>query len=629
MPHQSRFVRYENTVMTSTPPTGTGKDTAAARHAAVRVLYLAQVLGRPVDDAEDVRIGWVEDLVLGEPGLIPRVSAIVLGRRGLRPALVPWELVEDLGRRGPLRLVVPRGHLPPTSIPDDAVFLSRDILDKQIVDVNGRRVVRVNDLQLAPAEDGLRLVGADIGVRGLLRRLSLERPLRALARTVHADFPDRVIPWQYVEGLQADVTSVKLNVEYRRLRDLPPTDLADIMAQLDRPSRDDLVEQMDDATLAEALPHLEDDLQAEVITRMSEARASDIIEMLPPDEAADVLGDIAGAHAERILGLMEPDEAADVRELLQYEDDTAGGKMTTEYVSLAEGLTVDEGLVALREQAPDAETIYYLYVTDEAEHLRGVVSLRDLLTAAPGTTIASLTQRDVVTVHVDEDQQVAARVLTRYGLLALPVVDDEDVLRGIVTVDDVLDVMEEESDEDEARLAGAVDEGDELASVLEQAGSRLPWGLAVALAGAALATLLTGAPTTHHAVVAVALLALLLLPGVHLGGQAAALTQIALAEGDSLSEALRSHVRLLWPVGVGLAVVVVLVAAVSAWAFLGSAQVPVVAGWAAAVAVADLLAGASLPYVLHALRLDPALVSRPALAVLTLAAAVPLLLVVL
>jgi Mg2+ transporter MgtE len=585
------------------------------------VLFLTHMLNRPVVDAAGVRLGWVDDLVLTSLDLFPQVQAIVLARRGRGAQFIPWSAVQALPDSA-VRLSMPRDAVPTEPLDDSAVFLRRDILDKQVVDINGRKVVRVNDLQLAPLDTELRLIGADIGLSGLLRRLSLERPVRAL---MGGALQERVIPWNYVEGLETEWSaSVRLSIPHRRLRELPPTDIADILMQVHPQDRLEIVQHFDDQTLADTLPHLEEEMQAEVILGLSDERASDIMEILPPDEAADVLGDIAEERAERILHLMEPEEADDVRELLQYADDTAGGRMTTEFVALTDAMTAGEALDELRRQAPDAETVYYVYVIDAQERLEGVLSLRDLITADADTPLPRLTHTDVIRVHVDDDQESVAHLLNRYHLLAVPVVDDTGVLCGIVTVDDVLDVLHEEAEEDISRVVGTLEESDVLATPWQMAGLRLPWVMIGVLASI-MTALFMHLTVPANFTPLLALLPLLLLLAVHLGGQGAAATQLALGEGADVREILARQLRAPWPIGFALAIAAGLLAMLFVHAFDGHANPPAVGAITLAVLVVDVLAGSLLPLALHRLRIDPTLVSRPALAVLTLLLAVPLL----
>lgn len=590
-------------------------------------MFLANILNKPVIDAAGVRLGWVDDLVLNELDLFPTVHALVLGRGGQGALIITWDDVADYAEKA-MHLNVPREELLDLEMPDDAIFLRRDILDQQVVDINGHRVVRVNDLQLNDIEGDLRLVGADIGITGLLRRLSLERPSRALATMVNAKLPERIIPWNYIEGIEREWTSIKLNISHRRLREMPAIEIADIIAQLHPLDRDQLFTKMDDSTLADALPHLEDGMQVDVIRAMSDERASDIIELMAPDDAADVLGDMHEDEAERILHLMEPEEAADVRELLQYEDDTAGGRMTTEYIAFAEKLTVAEAMIELREQAQEAETIYYLYAIDEAEKLIGVLSLRDLLTAPEDSLISEHTQRDVIKVHVEDNQEDVARILTKYHLLALPVVDDENILRGIVTADVVLDVIHEESEEDISRLAGAVDESDELASPVEQAMTRFPSIIFAGIAGMVM-TILLAYNNPAHSLVLFALLPLLILPGMQIGGLAVATITVLLAEEYDTDEALRYLLQTQWVTVLLIAVATALVGGIFSRLFDSNANALGAMLAVFAVLVAEMLAGSLLPVLLHRLHWDPLVISRPALAVLAVVVGVPLLLLVL
>ncbi len=589
------------------------------------MLFLTHILNRPVFDAAGTRLGWVEDLVLSSLDLFPRIQYVVLARRGRGAVFIAWEAVAAMD--GTVRLTATRESLATLPVDHDAIFLRRDILDKQVVDINGRKVVRVNDLQLAPIHHEMRLIGADIGVGGLLRRLNLEGPVRGFFRRLNGSLPDRVIPWNYVEGLETEWASVRLNVSHRRLHELPPTDIADIMQQLLPDDREELARSIDDETLADTLPHLEDEVQAEVLLAVGDARASDIVEMMPPDDAADALGELSDEQAERILHLMEPDDAEDVRELLRYDEDTAGGLMTTEYIALPEEMTASEAIAELRLLAPhDAETIYYVYVTDADGRLRGVLSLRDLLTTAEDTPIGAIMEEEVFRARVHDDQETVARLFTRYHLLALPVVDDDDVLRGIVTVDDALDVLHDEAEEDLSRMAGAVEESAVLASPWALTALRLPWLLGTASAGLLVAYYLQGQQAAPARLIALlVLLPLVLLVGVQLGGQNAAATQVALAEDAAFAEIVRGHLQRLWPVGLGLSLLTGLLGALYAGLTDAGAHPAAVGGIIGLVLVLEMLVGSLLPLLLHRLRWDPVLVSRPALAVLALLLAVPLL----
>ncbi|MDI7251577.1 MAG: magnesium transporter, partial [Actinomycetota bacterium] len=344
--------------------------------------------------------------------------------------------------------------------------------------------VRVNDLRLAESNSHLTLTGVDVSQRALLRRLGLERMARAAAR-LGIDLPERTIPWSFVAPLEVSQAGLRLTVTQSQLSEMHPTDLADILEQLDASQRGRLLDILDAFTAAQSLSEVEPEMQAEVIEGLAETRASNLLEIMPPDEAADILGNLPRDKVERLLNMMGVREAKLIRELLGYAEDTAGGKMTPEFLAVLSSYTAGECIDFLRRRAPDAETLYYVYVVDDEGRLKGVVSLRDLLTVDPGERVEEFMRRDVISVNVDDDQEAVAEVMARYNLLALPVVDDENVLKGIITVDDVIDVMREEVMEDLSHLGGL-----ELAEagLTTSLRSRLP-SLAVTLLGGCLCAL--------------------------------------------------------------------------------------------------------------------------------------------
>jgi Mg/Co/Ni transporter MgtE len=220
-----------------------------------------------------------------------------------------------------------------------------------------------------------------------------------------------------------------------------PADLAEIISEVSQKERTAIFGSLDVETAAEALHELEAGLQADIIDDMSKERASDILERMPPDEAADVLGDLPEAKAQELINLMEKEEAEDVQELLEHEDDTAGGLMTTEYLAFPPDMTVEEAVKELRLEAPDVETVYYLYIVDAGEKIIGVLSLKNLILAMPQTLLGDIMVTPAKTLPLDAGRQDVAEFVSKYNLLAAPVVDDDMVMRGIVTVDDVLDFL--------------------------------------------------------------------------------------------------------------------------------------------------------------------------------------------
>jgi CBS domain-containing protein/sporulation protein YlmC with PRC-barrel domain len=403
------------------------------------MLYLSQAIGRPVRDKLGEPIGTVADLIVAIGDRYPPVTGIVVKTNG-REIFLQWQAVTSLDAGGAtLRTTaidISKFHQRPNEI-----RLKRDLMDRQIVDIDGRKVVRVNDLRLDEVEGALHLVAVDVGASGLLRRLGIEGPWRVLARGFHREVPERYIDWEDVDPLERTIASVKLRVPHKGLAELHPADLATIMDQLSRNDRVGLISSLDDEAAADAIGEMEPESQVDILEDLEPERAADILEEMDPDEAADLVADLSDESRVEILGLMEKEEADEVQELMTYAEDTAGGIMTTEFVAVPASLTAAETIDRLRELEPDAETIYYVYVTDDDEKLVGVLSLRDLIVAKPSTCIATFMFAEPVAVKTDASEEEVTELVARYNLLAVPVVDAEGRLEGIVTVDDAMDTL--------------------------------------------------------------------------------------------------------------------------------------------------------------------------------------------
>lgn len=403
------------------------------------MLYLSQVIGRPVRDRNDEPIGKVDDLIVAVGGPYPPVTGLVV-LTDRRKIFLPWSSVASIDPSG-VRLGTTTLDLAKFRQRPNEILLRADLMDKQIVDIDGRKVVRVNDLRLDEVEGSLRLVAVDVGAAGLLRRLGLEGPYRTLARNLNLPLPERYIDWGDVDPVESSIASIKLRVPHAGLAELHPADLATIIDQLAPKDRAGVLASLDDEAAADAIEEMEPETQVEVIEDLEPARAADILEEMSPDDAADLVADLSETTREEILALMERDEADEVQGLLGYPEDSAGGIMTTEFVAVPETLTAAQTIDRLRELEPDAETIYYVYVTDEDGKLVGVLSLRDLIVAKPDTPISEVMIREPVAVGVLANQDEVAEVVAHYNLLAVPVVDEEGRLVGIVTVDDAIDTV--------------------------------------------------------------------------------------------------------------------------------------------------------------------------------------------
>jgi magnesium transporter len=403
------------------------------------MLYLSQAIGRPVLDAVGEPLGKVDDLIVAVGDRYPPVTGLVVAT-DRRRIFMPWSQVARFDASG-ARLSTDKIDITKFQGREDEIQLRADLLDKQIVDIDGRKVVRVNDLRLDDVDGRLHLVAVDVGAAGLLRRLGIEGGYGILARNLHLPTPERYIDWEDVDPVETSIASIKLRVPHAGLTELHPADLATIIDQLAPRDRAGVLAALDDEAAADAIEEMEPDTQVEVLEGLAPERAADILEEMSPDDAADLVADLSDETRTELLALMERDEAEELGGLLAFPEDTAGGMMTTEFVAVPAELTASRTIDRLRELEPDAETIYYVYVVDAARRLVGVLSLRDLIVARPDAPIGEVMIAEPVAVPVTADRDDVASVVARYNLLAVPVVDAEGRLAGIVTVDDAIDTI--------------------------------------------------------------------------------------------------------------------------------------------------------------------------------------------
>ena len=441
------------------------------------MIFFSTLLRQSVYDIEGRRLGALKDIYVSLNEPFPAVTALVVATAtlGNGDLIIPWFQVDSL-EKSKIYLTVKQPRIASYTPHPDELLLKRDLLDKQIVDTQGFRVVKVNDLKLAQIKGTARLIGVDISASGLLRRLGILAPIEALGRVTPIHLSDRTITWNYVEPIQVErvgtgqltpalagasasvggiVPQVQLNVSHTKLADLRPADIADILEQLDVDEAGAVLGRLDTETAADTLNEVETPLQSELLSELDPEKASDLLEKLAPDDAADILAEIPREEAERLLNLMPANESRPIRELLRYGPETAGGIMTNEVLSLSQDLTVEEALAYLRQHSEHMEMVYYLFIVDDERHLVGVVSLRQLVVAEPTTRLKDLMDKDVIKVTTNTDQEEVARVIAKYDLLGVPVVDEENHLVGLVTVDDVIDVLHEEQAEDFSEIAGA------------------------------------------------------------------------------------------------------------------------------------------------------------------------------
>ena len=430
------------------------------------MIYLSQLMGNPVYAADGEKIGTVSDLGIATGEVFPRVTSLAFKGPGRTPFMISWRKYVDTYDEKEIHLKVPAVEIRFSYLQPDEVLIARDILNKQIVDTRGMRVVRVNDLKLSDTSSTqLRLLGAEVGARGILRSLSpaLEHVALKVARTFGHPIPERIIAWSYMDLVERDLSNVKLSVSHKTLDDMHPADIADIIERLDPRLRGQVFAQLDDEQRAGAMAEFDDDaMAAELMGGMNEREASRMLSEMDPDDAAELVSELDYDKAEKLLRPMGVQEQRAIRQLLGYREDTAGRIMTSEFAALPEDKTAADAVELLRGLDEDFESVRYVYLSDEDNKLSGVVTLNALIVAEPETPLADICTREVITASPEDDQEDVAEDIAKYNLLAMPVVADDGHLLGIVTVDDALDVLEEEHAED-LQIAGGIASDDESA----------------------------------------------------------------------------------------------------------------------------------------------------------------------
>ena len=404
--------------------------------------FLSEFLARKLYHPDGSCLGRVVDLVAEKAEPYPVVIGLMI-RRGVRGprAFLPWSAVSRIDPH----LVFSPDSIQWSEAPEHGgkmAFLREEVLDKQIVDTFGAKVVRVNDLQFLCLESQLRLVHVDVGFRGLMRRVGWKNWISAVLRWLFAyELPDHFIPWKYVQLLSGS-GPLHLSVSQKKLGQLHPAELADILEELGGRDRSAIFHALDTETAADTLEEIDDPkLQKALIETVTVEKASDIIEEMSSADAVDLLADLPQDTADEILDGMEEEWADDLRELLVHPEETAGGMMSTAYLGLAPDMTAAAAWQRLKDEVVYLEVIDYVYVVDGQDVLQGVVSIRDLLTSPPQKCLADIQSSRLVTVAPDSDKDEAVELLAKYGFKALPVVDEQDRLKGVISFRSALEVL--------------------------------------------------------------------------------------------------------------------------------------------------------------------------------------------
>ena len=408
------------------------------------LLFFSELLGMPVLDLKGRRIGRVKDAAL-----VPLVHASRIDRflvtGGLTWLTIRYDQVRSISLDKGLSL----GDEVLTPYHDDEYMLriGRDLLDQQIIDVTGRKVVRVNDVTLEIKSDGARdslaVLEVDVGLRSVLRRLLQGVLPPRWIRRLQERIPPNSIRWEFANVIEPDpLRRIRLNISYEKLEGMHPADLADIVEDLSPAERGAIFETIDNEVAADTLSEVEDPkMQADILERLEPEKAADIVEEMAPDEAADILSELEAGASEDILDEMDSEPKTEVRELLEFDEDTAGGLMNTEFVSLHENASVDDAMAALKGNEDLLDGLNTLFLIDGEERLVAAVPLARLFVAAGGAKLRGLAAETLIQASVDQSQDRITELFDKYNLLALPVVDEDGKLAGVITADDVISIL--------------------------------------------------------------------------------------------------------------------------------------------------------------------------------------------
>jgi CBS domain-containing protein len=409
----------------------------------ITTFYLSRVIGQKVSDPNGIFLGIVKDLLVdADSSNYPTGHPVVKGiklKTTKAEVFYSFQNFHVEKENGKLRIICDQLVDLSREEIDHSLYLVEAVLDNQIVDLNGRKLVRVNDVRLVTINSGTFAVAVDIGIEGLLRRIGIVKPLKSIVSLFGGTIPAKFILWEDVETIDFSNLNIKLSKSYAKLQTLHPSDLADIIEDLGRKASAEVFSALDEEKAADVMEELDTETQLLILESLSIEKAADVLDKMPADEVADILDALEDDKAELLLNEMEKDTSQEVRELLVYPDHTVGSIMSSEYLSFSENTTIEEVLNELRTSQPDFETLYNFFVIDEEEVLIATFSIRDVVVSAPDLQLKQIMKPSPV--HLIDYQKIneIAEIVSKYNLLAIPVVDKKNVLKGMVVIDDVIE----------------------------------------------------------------------------------------------------------------------------------------------------------------------------------------------
>jgi magnesium transporter len=418
-----------------------------ARMTSQTTFYFSQIMGMNLVSISGRVYGKIRDLLV-DLSMLESTKA-----KPLRPEVVAVKVNTDQGPRifdfsslvitkenEKLKIVTSDVEALSPDYLSNVLWLGESILDKQIVDINGSKVVRVNDIRLVSIPSGTYALAVDVGIDGILRRMGVEKPIQKFLDIFNVDIPVKLIPWDYIEAVDFSNTSIKLSKASSKLQTLHPSDLADIIEELDTASRTYVFQSLDEEQAADVLEELEPHAQLQIIESLPVEKVADVLEKMPADEVADLLDEIEDvSKVEKLLSEMEPESSEEVRELLEYPDNTVGSIMSTDYLTFPGHMTVGEAIMEIRRQQPEPVSFYALFVLDRHDRLVASIPLGELVIADPGMKLEDVVKKKPVAVFDHDKIDTLAQLVSKYNLLAVPVLNKDMKMEGIVVVEDIVD----------------------------------------------------------------------------------------------------------------------------------------------------------------------------------------------
>src|SRR5271157_2779597 len=405
-------------------------------------LYATELMGAQAYDAQGNFVGRVREFFIEPSQATNRLSHFLISRGRFQPLLARHDQVATFAP-GTLRLNVSERALQLYEPNESLLAVRKDLMDQQIIDTRGRKVVRVNDVDLAEFKSNgnveLRVTQVDVGLPGAVRRLLQGVVSSAMIRKLQRKLPQSAIRWEFVNLIESDpLRRVKLRITHEKLEDLHPADLAEIIEDLSASERQGIIASLDEETAAAVLAELDERLTTQIVEKMDPEKAADIIEEMAPDAAADLLADLSKEASEGVLDEMHNQEAKEVRELLAFDPATAGGMMNTEFVFVSEESTRDEVLEWMRTQELNLEQLDTIVLIDKAAQFSGTVPVARMLLASAERKMGELKTEPLLSVTVDASEKDVFELFDKYNLRMLSVVNEEKRPIGTVTVDDVV-----------------------------------------------------------------------------------------------------------------------------------------------------------------------------------------------